>query len=112
MNMHRPFNLRASLKARQDAKRANLVRAAEELTALSFKPDSPWQQLRFLDALRFCSDSHLNDGCHAEMRDLLFELRLSEDGFPLDDSGDVIVGAERRYVPMTELGCVPIGGVQ
>lgn len=61
--------------------------------------DSDHYWLVALDALRFVLDSDISE----EYGHALRECQVNEEGFPLNDDGDVIRGADREFIPAHEL---------
>lgn len=99
--MNAPFTPPAT-QARNKLLAAHVERMSGYALAWAADPLSEWRRLAFLDALSFVSDSHVSDAAAREMTNILFDLRLSPEGFPLGDDGFEIAGAERAYAPLTE----------
>ena len=97
---------------RQRRDRAHLDRAITALTIWreSIPGDRPHTirsqrleeqaELGAMDALRFVMDS----SPAVRMADLFHELGMDNEGYPLDANGYPVSGAERVYVPLSELG--------
>jgi hypothetical protein len=86
----------ARRKARLVAQQANIARLVDRLQKLHDNPASDWRWLQALDAAQHV----FTDADFSELIDVaLHELRLSEEGFPLNSDGDVIPDADREFIP-------------
>ena len=90
--MNAPFNHAAAERRARYA--AAVTRMAKLAIEWADRPDDDLRKLAFLDVLGFCIYSDLGE----EADNLRRDLGLTEDGFPADDYGFAVPGAERRVV--------------
>jgi len=90
--LHPPVDTRSAIRA------AAIMRLAKELADWAERPRDDWSELRAIDAAcRVWPDA---DDLVRVRNDLMFELRLDPEGYPLTDEGDRDWNADRRFFPM------------
>ena len=96
--MNQMLPIKADWQEAQAERRARYAAAVTRMAKLAIewadRPDDDLAKLAFLDVLGFCIDSDLGEEADKLRRDL----GLTEDGFPADDYGFAVPGAERRVV--------------
>lgn len=72
-----------------------VAKAAADLANAIGSRDEDYCRLVFLDRLRFVIESDLDDEIEVARR----EAGVDEEGYPLDQDGYTVPGAERRFIP-------------
>lgn len=70
--------------------------ASQACALLVLKPSDPALELEFLERIAALGYENIPQA----IEDLRHDLRIDPEGFPLNDDGDRIEGAERRYIPV------------